>query len=325
MPIQRCLISRENNPYFNLAAEEYFLKNTEDEIFMVYINQPSVVVGKHQNLLKEINAPWCYKHNIILSRRLSGGGTVYQDQGNINFSFILNCPTLDKVNYKKFTYPILQSIKSFGLNVQNSDRNDILLNDLKISGNAMHIFKNRVLCHGTLLFKSDLKNLKTALDNNGERYIDKSIKSVSSKVVNIAEFLPKDITENYFIEKLFQNTIDFLDNPKNYSLTTRESQEIKKLANEKYSTWDWIYGYSPKYLFRNKFYLNNEIIEISMSVEKGVILETNSGDENINNLINNILINRKHDYKSIESLFTDKKLNDFFQGYSVEEFCDALF
>ncbi len=325
MPVQRCFISEVKDTYFNLAAEEYFLKNIDDEVFMVYINPPSVVVGKHQNLLKEINVPWCCKHNITLSRRLSGGGTVYQDLGNINFSFILNCPNLEKVNYKRFTYPVIKALKHLGINAENSDRNDLLINNLKISGNAMHIFKNRVLCHGTLLFKSDLKDLSSALKNNGDHYLDKSIKSVPSRVVNISDFVSKDLSENHFTEQFFNKTIESLDYPKVTSLSSTETDGIKKLSDEKYSTWEWIYGYSPKYQFRNKLNFEDQMTEFSIGVEKGIIREINAENISLNNLLNSILHNTKHDYNAIKSLFINKGLNDIFPGYSPEDFCRTLF
>ena len=158
----RCFISQNNDPFFNLAAEEYFLKSTEEEFFVLYINKPSIIAGKHQNILGEIDAQWAREHNIILARRLSGGGTVYEDDGNLNFSFICNCPNLEEISYKRFTYPIILALSSLGIIAEYSGRNDLLLVNRKISGNAMHIYKKRVICHGTLLFNTELKNLSAA-------------------------------------------------------------------------------------------------------------------------------------------------------------------
>jgi lipoate-protein ligase A len=325
MPRLRCLISNENNPYFNLAAEEYLLKNTEDEIFMLYINEPSVVVGKHQNLLKEINTSWCYKHNIKLARRLSGGGTVYQDSGNVNFSFILNCFDLEKVNYQRFTNPILLSLKLLGLDVHYSSRNDILLKESKVSGNAMHIFKNRVLCHGTLLFSSNLSNLSSALKNNGDRYIDKSIKSVPSKVTNLSEALKECITLDSFVDKLFKNVVEILDYSEKCTFSGIDLQEIKDLQKNKFCTWEWIYGYSPKYLFRNNIALNNKIAEFEMNIEKGIIKEIHSTEGAINILFNKYLSNNKHEYNCLKKIFIDEKLSNYFPEYTAEDFCQILF
>lgn len=288
---------------------------------MLYVNDPSVVVGKHQNLLKEINAQWCYKHNIKLARRLSGGGTVFQDSGNINFSFIKNSPNPEKLNYQKFTYPIVDALVSMDLDVQYSDRNDILLKGSKISGNAMHISKNRALCHGTLLFNSDLKDLSSSLKNKTDHYIDKSINSVPSPVINISEFLTESLTKDIFIEKLFQCVIATLESPKVHPLINTEINEIDKLVKEKYSAWDWIYGYSPKYLFRNQLNLNNEIVEIELVVEKGIIIGINSNNKDIKNLLSKYLVNVKHDYSSIKEICMYKEFSGHFPDNSEDNFC----
>ena len=140
----RCIISNSSNPYFNLATEEYLLKNSTEEIFLIYINEPCIVVGKHQNLLSEINLKYALENRIKLSRRISGGGTVYQDGNNLNFSFIHNCPNLEKLNFTKFTNPVLEALIDMGLNAGFSGRNDLLIDSKKISGNAMHIYKTRV-------------------------------------------------------------------------------------------------------------------------------------------------------------------------------------
>jgi lipoate---protein ligase len=233
-----CMMSQQNDTYFNLATEEYFLKSADDELFLLYINDPSIVAGKHQNLLGEINMKWARENKITLARRLSGGGTVYQDHGNLNFSFISNCPNLEKINYKRFTYPIVLALKSLGINAEYSGRNDLLIDDRKISGNAMHIYKKRVICHGTLLFNSELKNLSSALKNNPDKYIDKSIKSISSKVVNISEYLPQPMSMNEFANTIFEETCKHLDSPSPYSFNESDKYEIDRLSKEKYSTWD---------------------------------------------------------------------------------------
>ena len=209
-----CLISQQNDPYFNLAAEEHFLKSTDDELFILYINNPAIVAGKHQNLSGEINAAWAREHKITLARRISGGGTVYQDQGNLNFSFISNCPNLEEISYKRFTNPIMLALKSLGINAEYSGRNDLLIGAGKISGNAMHIYKKRVLCHGTLLFNSELNNLSSALKNKPESYIDKSIKSIPSRVVNISQYLLTTMTMNEFTNIMFEETCKHLNSPR---------------------------------------------------------------------------------------------------------------
>jgi lipoate-protein ligase A len=306
----RCLFSETHNPYLNLATEEYFLKNSSEEIFMLYINEPCVIVGKHQNLLSEINLPFIYEKKIKLARRISGGGTVYQDMSNINFSFIHNCINLDQMNFNRFTYPILKSLREMGIPAEFSERNDLLIDSKKISGNAMHINKNRVLSHGTLLFNTDLNILSEALKNQPEKYIDKSIKSVKSKVANISEYLPDTTSLENFSQILFQNI--FVSSVNSYlkSLNKQEEKLRNQISKEKFESWDWVYGYSPKYEFRSSLHLDG-IILFKLIVEKGIIKSFELSFGSDNNLeiqkVFELIINVKHDYQTIFDLLKDTK------------------
>ncbi len=324
-----CFISQSNNPYFNLASEEYFLKNKNEEYFLLYINEPSVVAGKHQNILAEINQSWVRKNNILPARRISGGGTVYHDQGNLNFSFISDCPDLENVSYKRLTLPIILALNSIGVTAEFSGHNDIILENRKISGNAMHIYKNRVLSHGTLLYESDLNHLSNALKNHKERYIDKSIKSIPSRVVNISEFLNPPMSMNDFTDALFAETFKHLGSTRIYSLSNSDINEIEKLAREKFSTWDWIYGYSPKYIFQNEIELYGQSVKFQLNVEKGWVksysLEKDiNADKNIVRLFDS-LVNVKHDYQSFLEIFSKHSLTNLNSDFSINGFCDQFF
>jgi lipoate-protein ligase A len=189
----------------------------------------------------------------------------------------------------------------------------------------MHISKNRVLCHGTLLFNSDLKNLSSSLKSNKDHYTDKSIKSVPSKVTTISENLPESFTKLLFVEKLFQYVNENLESPKVSSLLNIETNEINRLVEEKYSVWDWIYGYSPKYLFRNQLNLNNKLVELELNVEKGLIKCINSDDRNIKSLFSGYLTNIRHDYASVKEACISGKLTEHFGNYSDEDFCKMFF
>lgn len=152
--ITLCINQPNSDPYFNLAAEEYFLKNFQEDFFMLWRSWPSVVVGKHQNALAEINHEFVRLHQIPVARRLSGGGTVFHDPGNVNFTFIRNVANISEVNFKIFTIPVIEALKKLGVEAYTTGRNDLLIDGKKISGNAEHVHRNRVLHHGTLLFDS---------------------------------------------------------------------------------------------------------------------------------------------------------------------------
>ena len=325
----RCIISTSTNPYFNLATEEYLLKNNDEEIFLVYINEPCIVVGKHQNLLSEINLQHALENNIKLARRISGGGTVYQDLNNLNFSFIHNCTNLEQINFTKFTNPILEALREMGLDVSFSGRNDLLIDSKKISGNAMHIFKTRVLSHGTLLFNTDLIQLSAALKNQPQKYIDKSIKSVRSKVANISSYLksPKMIDE--FRKILFQIIIGNYTNPIIKPITNQENDLINQISKSKFETWEWIYGYSPKYVFQNSFTISNLMVKIELHVEKGIIKRLKTNIDSPQNTefqyVLDTLLNVKHYNQSILDLLeNDPKINSI-PDLNIPEFCLSLF
>ena len=151
-----CIISPYTSPYFNLAAEEYLLKCFQEDVFLLYRNIPSIVVGKHQNTLAEINLPFVQEQDILVARRISGGGTVFHDLGNLNFAFFTTGKEGDLVNYKRATMPIIEALGKMGLEAKLGQRNELLLKKLKISGTASHVWKKRVLHHGTLLFSSEI-------------------------------------------------------------------------------------------------------------------------------------------------------------------------
>lgn len=325
----RCTISTSSDPCFNLATEDYFLKNSNEEHFLIYINEPCIVVGKHQNLLAEINHRFVVENKIRLARRISGGGTVYQDLNNINFSFIHNCVNIEKMNFRKFTYPVLEALISMGLNVEFSGRNDLLIETKKISGNAMHIFKSRVLSHGTLLYHTDLTRLSAALKNEPQKYVDKSIKSVRSKVVNISDYMDNKLSMNTFVHSLFDRiTMKSID-PEIKPLNDQEIESIQQISKEKYETWDWIYGYSPKYVFRNSLKLPDSTVTFELQVEKGMISSVNSSLEPSDNPVYQqafaVIANVRHDYQTIYEILKSNPAIDSCPTFNITEFCNSLF
>ena len=325
----RCIISNSSDPYYNLAAEEFFLKNSMEEFFMLYINTPCIVVGKHQNLLSEINLDFSRKHNIKLARRISGGGTVYQDANNLNFSFIHNCINRELINFTRFTVPILEALKELGLKAEFSSRNDILIEEKKISGNAMHIYKNRVLSHGTLLFDSDLNSLSNALKSNYDRYTDKSIKSVKSSVTNISNYLDPPVSIIDFTKNIFACITKNEPDTRVETISDLEAIQISRISQEKYKTWNWIYGYSPKYKFRNSINVLDYAIAYELEVERGLIkgieLTITPSNWELEQFILNNLINSQHDYDIIEEKLKQISIKNSDITFMLSEFCKQLF
>lgn len=290
------IVSPSNNPYTNLATEELLIKEKREDYLFFYINEPSIVVGKHQIIVSEINNYFSIMKPVYLARRISGGGTVYHDLGNINFSVIKNIEEGKGVSYKEIATPVVNALNRYNLNIQLSERNDLLYNNLKLSGSAMHIFKNRVIAHGTILFDTNLTELSDSLKNHRERYTDKAIKSVKSKVCNIKPYAPHISIDE--IIKLISIEF-FIDNkPSDQSALNNEDQErINQLINQKYVKEEWIYGYSPDYVYKTELKFENCIAEIELKVVKSIIKSVeikHMTNNSLKNLMITFLTGKKH-------------------------------
>ena len=293
------LIQRyQTNPYFNIAAEEYILKHFSEDVFMLWQNEPSVIIGKHQNTLAEINHEYVEQNNIPVVRRISGGGAVFHDLGNINFTFIKTIVGEDLVDFKRFIDPIISVLKELGIDARQEGHNDIRINGLKCSGNAEHVFKNRVLHHGTILFSSDLNSLGVALHSAEDRFSGRAVKSRRSQVTNIISHLPKKISLIEFIEKVYKHQSSIDQHAILYDLSEEEKQEIQELADKKYKRWEWNYGYSPAYHYSH----SNKDLSCELEIQSGIITEAsiyNTLSLKHNTLLENMLKGMRHQQEEI--------------------------
>ncbi len=264
----KLIVRKETDPYFNIAAEEYFLKNFDDEMIMIWRSSPSVIIGKHQNTIAEVNINFVRKHNIPVIRRISGGGTVYHDKGNVNYSIITKSDNREKlVDFVKFTNPIIKFLEKFEIYASFEGKNNLRVKQKKFSGNSAHVYKNRVLHHGTLLFNTNIENLEQSIQPSDFSINDKAVKSVRAQVANLTDYLPKNITITDFQADLIIFVKEYFKIDSLYTLTKIDIQEINNLIETKYTLWEWNYGYSPTFSFQNKV----EDYEISMEVVKGKI------------------------------------------------------
>lgn len=261
----------ETDPYYNLAAEEYILKSAQADSFMTWTNEPSVIVGKHQNALKEIDPIFVEQNYLPLIRRITGGGTVYHDPGNINFSFIFINRKDNLIDFKEFTRPIILFLQNLGLKAHFEGKNNITVNGLKVSGNSAHLHKNKVLYHGTLLFDSNLDILEKAIKGNENHFQDKAVRSIRSKVINIKHILQKDLSIQEFIDLFREYIFKYYGGYYEENLNENDRSEILKLVENKYKTYEWNYGYSPDYVFINKWMFENEEYSVNLIVKDGII------------------------------------------------------
>jgi lipoate---protein ligase len=274
-----CIVNTSTDPYFNLAAEEYLLHNFNKNCFMLWRNENSIVVGKHQNPLAEINRDFVREKNIRVARRISGGGTVYHDTGNLNFTFITDGKEGHLVDFRKHTLPILEALHNLSVNARFKGRNDLAIDDKKISGNAEHVYRKRVLHHGTLLFSSNLDDLNLALKVNPSKYTSKAVKSIRSQVTNIREHLKTGMDILQFRDMIMEHVMSRFPGSEYYVFTREDIKAIKDLKTKKYSTWEWIYGYSPEYELENTLIINSRNLILRITVSGGIIIKaTISGD-----------------------------------------------
>ncbi len=298
----RCLTIQTDDPYFCLAAEEYLLRSRTENFFLLWKSKPAVIVGKHQNTLAEISARFIRDEHILVARRLSGGGAVYHDPGNLNFSFITNEEPGRLIDFKRFALPLCEFLEKTGIPASPGPKNDIRVNGMKISGNAGHVYKNRVLHHGTLLFDTDLQQLSSSLSENAESYPSRAVQSNRAKVANISDFLPEPMGMDAFSKRLMHYIKDRYKGER-YDLNGEETEQIRRLAGEKYAQWDWIYGYSPEYRFEKEFYHNGRAVRMALTVEKGLItdciMETDLVSADILNRISAALKGCRHAWEDL--------------------------
>lgn len=325
------VVNNSNNPYFNHAAEEYLLTTFQDEIFMLWINKPSILIGRNQNTLSEINSDYITSNNIDVVRRLSGGGAVFNDLGNMNFTFITNrsnsnIPTKD--GFERFALPVINALDSLNITAKFTGRNDITIDGKKFSGNAQYFSKDKLLHHGTLLYNCDLQGLSKALKCKPLKFKDKGIKSISSRVTNISSHMNStmDLYEfkNYLINFVMKcNNINTV-----YEFTDQDIIEIEKIMKSKFETWEWNYGKSPDYSYEHSSKYPCGSIEYHVNVNNGIITNISLygdffGEKNINELESKI-IGINHNLTDLSEALKDVAMDQYVKGLSTFEFIDGL-
>lgn len=325
----RYITLNSTSPYHNLAVEEYLLQQTTDSVFMLWQNDNTIVIGRHQNTAAEINQEYVDNHRVNVVRRLTGGGAVFHDTGNLNFTFIQNVePGKKEIDFLKYLQPIVNALQSLGVPVAFSGRNDLVINGQKISGNAMTFFGNRVLEHGTLLFSSQMSDLANALKADPDKFIDKAVKSVRSRVTNISDHLPHPMTvlefRDYLMDYIMKdNQLSGIQN-----LTKEEEAIVNRLMEEKYQTWEWNYGKSPEYSMNKKIRTKGGTVQVIADIRDGHLRDLQFygdffGEKDPQELINQ-LIGLRLDKATLTTSLANININDYFHNVTHDDIINLL-
>ncbi|MBS7262267.1 MAG: lipoate--protein ligase [Eubacteriales bacterium] len=314
--------------YFNLAAEEYLLKECSDEVFMLWRNENTVVVGKNQNTLSEIDPEYVRTHDISVVRRLTGGGAVFHDRGNVNYTFIVD-GSEHMTDFGFFTAPIIEALAGMGVKAELSGRNDLLIDGKKFSGNAQCTMGGRTLHHGTLMLSAGMEKLVGALRVDPEKIESKGIRSVASRVTNIDDHLDRPISPEEFIARLRDSILRLIPGIEERAFTEEDNAAIRRLRNEKYATWEWNYGYSPAYGFHKKTRFSKGTLEVFLDVKEGVIRTAALKGDYFGSLdvsgLENKLVGLRHEYDCLLNALATENVDRYIWGMDAIALTQAMF
>lgn len=325
------IVNKSSKPDYNIALEEYCFKNLRhhDKIFILWINEPAIIVGKNQNTIEEVNTEYVKQNNIHVVRRISGGGAVYHDHNNLNYTIISNEDKGADFDFKTFSQPVVDTLSDLGVTAEFTGRNDITIDGMKICGNAQAYLKGRVMHHGCLLFDTDLSVLSKALEQPKDKIESRSVKSVRSVVSNILPHLPQKISVDEFADKLLKKMKQEFPEMTEYKFTETELQEIENARATKFGTWDWNYGNSPKYGIERHSRFTAGKIDVHIDVKNSVIKQikffgtffgNNSNLEDIEQKLEGV----KYTADDVRERLSELDYNHYFAGFSLDELVESI-
>lgn len=324
------VVNNHNDPRINLAVEEYVLNylDPSEEYAILWQNEPTVVIGRNQNTVAEVNGQFIKERGINVVRRLSGGGAVYHDFGNLNFTFIVDSDKDVVSNFEYFTKPVIEALASLGVKAEFSGRNDITIDGKKFSGNAQYWSKNRLLHHGTILFNSDLSVVQEALNVKADKLQSKGVKSVRSRVTNIYPYLKTPITIEEFKETLWKFLIPGGEG-KEYILSDEEWAIVHEIKEKRYAKWEWNYGASPECEMEKEARFAGGKLELKLNVTDGLIRDMTIfgdffGEKDVAELAN-MLNGKQYRESVIADFLAEIPFEEYFIGITRDEFIHCLF
>jgi lipoate-protein ligase A len=315
-------------PYMNHALEEWLMDNFEEDCFMLWRNDTAILLGKNQNAYGEIDMEYAREHQIKIVRRITGGGTVFTDPGNIMFTFISVKGKEDFSDFKKFTMPILKALQSLGIQAQFSGRNDLEIAGQKFSGNAQCRYKGKVLHHGTLMYQADVSKLAKALKVKAIKLKNKGVSSVKSRVTNIADHMEKPMDIEEFRSYLFESVIKDDPNARKYTLSKEQWKEVEEKSIQKYASKEWIYGRCPNFDLVKETKFPGGIVEVFLDVKRGIVERTEIyGDFFSDGEIREVelaLQNTFYEKEAIKEKLKQFQIERYFKNIGIDELVTAF-
>ncbi|EPW13689.1 lipoate--protein ligase [Streptococcus agalactiae] len=324
------IVNTSNDPAYNVALEAYaFQKLTDiDEIFILWINEPAIIIGRHQNTIQEINKEFIDKNGIHVVRRLSGGGAVYHDLNNLNYTIISNNTQEGAFDFQTFSKPVIDTLAKLGVKAEFTGRNDLEINGQKFAGNAQAYYKGRMMHHGCLLFDVDMSVLGQALKVSKDKIESKGIKSVRARVTNIVDHLSDKITVQEFSDAILAQVREEYPEMDEYVLSDAELSEIQAMRDNQFATWDWTYGKAPEYTIERGVRYPAGKITTYANVENSTIKSVKIfGDffgvkpvDDIEKMLEGV----RYDYKDVLAALKTVDTSQYFSRMTPEEITKAI-
>jgi lipoate-protein ligase A len=323
----RLIINEKTYPYFNLALEERFLVDTDIEAVILWRNSRSVIIGRNQNAAEEINAEYARLRDIPVIRRQSGGGAVFHDLGNVNFTIIRDMRMGDFNNYAFFTTPVIEYLKTLGVNAELQGRNDLAIDGAKFCGNAQAVKNGRIMHHGCILYNADFTSLEGILTPRGLKFESHGVKSVRKRVTNIADHIRNPMTVEKFFEGICGHFAALMD-AEPYELSPEDIASTDDLVSRKYSKWEWNYGKSPPYDMKRSRRYDFGIIDVLLAVERGTIRDAHIfGDffgVNDKEELEKKLRGVRHERQAVLDALRCVEIGEYIKGMEAREFADLI-
>lgn len=324
------IVNKSNDPAYNIALEAYAFKELrdEDEIFILWINEPAIIIGKHQNTIEEINKEYIDEHGIHVVRRLSGGGAVYHDLNNLNYTIISNKADEGAFDFKTFSQPVIETLADLGVTAEFTGRNDLEIDGKKFCGNAQAYSNGRMMHHGCLLFDVDMTVLGNALKVSKDKIESKGVKSVRARVTNILSELPEKTTVHEFSDKILEKMKEHYPDMTEYVFSEDELAKIQKSADEQFGTWEWTYGAAPEYTISRSVRYPAGKVTTYANVDKSVIKSIKIygdffGIKDVKD-IEDLLVGVRYEYQDILETLKTIDTTEYFSRMTVEEVTKAI-